>query len=185
MVCDRMSDMMLDDAQLVARVWDSDSDAFAELAVRYQKPLFHLVRGLLNSPEDAEDCAQEALLRTYRSMKERRTPDDPCKFWPFLRRIACNVAMDVFRRGGGIRVRMEELSERLVTHNDPIGDIELREIVEKLPKSERTVIWMYYLEGYGVEEIAEILGYRQPWVSKKKKRGETLLRKMWRPQNGQ
>jgi RNA polymerase sigma-70 factor (ECF subfamily) len=175
-----MNGMILDDAQLVTRVWDRDSDAFAELAGKYQRALFHLIRGLISNPEDAEDCAQEALLRTYRSMVERKTPDDPRKFWPFLRQIACNVVMDVFRRRDGIHTRTAELSRMLFAINDPIGDMELREIVEKLPRNERTVIWMYYLEGYGVDEIAKILGYRQPWVSKKKKRGETLLRKLWR-----
>ena len=171
--------MILDDARLVVKVWDRDSDAFAELAARYERALFLLIRGLISNPEDAEDCAQEALLRTYRSMLERRTPDDPRKFWPFLRQIACNVVMDVFRRRDGIHVRTAELSKTLFVTHDPVGDMELREMVEKLPKNERAVIWMYYLEGYGVDEIAEILGYKQPWVSKKKRRGETLLRKMW------
>ena len=175
-----MNSIIPDDAQLVARVWDCDSDAFAELAVRYQRPLFHLIRGLVANPEDAEDCAQEALLRTYRSMIERKTPDDPCKFWPFLRRIACNAVMDVFRRRDSYHARKAEFSSTVFVPNDPTGDMEIREMIEKLPKNERTVIWMYYLEGYGVDEIAEILGYKQPWVSKRKKRGETLLRKIWR-----
>lgn len=170
-------DNITDDAQLVMQVWNCDSDAFGELATKYQRPLFHLIYGLISNTEDAEDSAQEALLRTYRAMKERKAPDDPAKFWPFLRQVARNIVMDLYRYRRMHNERMEELVEQLTIPDDPIGDMELQELVGKLPRNERTVILMYYIKGYSVDEIAEILGYKQPWVSKKKRRGEELLRK--------
>ena len=175
-----MDSITYTDAQLVMRVWDCDNDAFEELAVRYQKSLFYLIRGLVSNPEDAEDCAQEALFKVYTAMKERRKPDEPDKFWPYLKQIARNVVVDIFRLRERTSSRMDELSQAVAVLDHSFDDIELQQMIDKLPRHERTVIWMYYFEGYGVDEIAERLRYRQPWVSKRKKRGETLLREMWR-----
>jgi len=112
------------------------------------------------------------------AMKNGKKPDEPAKFWPYLASIARNVVTDVFRYRERTRERMNELAERLrlALSSDPIGEMELREIIDKLRKEEAKVIRMYYIEGYGVDEIAEKLGHKQPWVSKKKTRGEKLLK---------
>lgn len=168
---------VMSDAQLVVQVWKNNSDAFGELAIKYQKPLFKVIGGLINDYEDIQDCAQDALVKTYIAMRDRKVPDDPSKFWSFLKQVARNTVIDLYRRRGMHRERMEELAETLVSIDDPIRNMELQETIDILPKNERTVIQMYYIEGYGVDEIAEKLNYKQPWVSKRKKRGEKLLGK--------
>jgi len=175
-----MDSMTYTDAQLVMRVWDCANDAFEELAVRYREALFYLIRGLVSNPEDAEDCAQEALVKVYMAMRVRRKPDDPDKFWPYLKQIARNVAVDIFRLRDRVGSRIDELTQTVAVTDHSFRDVALRQMVDKLSENERAVISMYYFEGCSVDEIAGILGHKQPWVSKRKKRGETMLREMWR-----
>ena len=177
-------DMMekMNDEQLVRLVWNRNVDAFGVLAIRYQNKLYPVALALLRNPEDAEECSQEALLRAYQAMTERQNPKDPAKFWGYIRSIAYNIAMDRHRE----RKRAAELGERLnlgrgddsnYNYDDGLY-MEVSEMVDRLPKKERRVIMLYYFEGHSVDKIAEIEGFGQSWVSKRKRRGEELLRKM-------
>ncbi|MFC1716393.1 RNA polymerase sigma factor [Candidatus Poribacteria bacterium] len=172
----------MNDEQLVKLVWNRNADAFGVLALRYQKGLYQFALTRTQNPDDAQDCSQEALLRAYQAMTEKQNPREPAKFWGYIRSIAYNVAMDRHRE----RKRAAELGERMNLGRGDDSDygyddglyMEMSEMVDRLPRKERRVIMLYYFEGHSVDKIAEIEGFGQPWVSKKKRRGEELLRKM-------
>lgn len=184
----KTNDVMLtmDDEQLVRLVWNSSMEAFEVLALRYQDKLFQVTRGLLrNREEDAEDCAQDTLIKIYLAMTERRKPDNPAKFWPYMISIARNVAMDRHRdhkRTADLHKRATDLYELVsLRHTQSYNEdliLEISEAVDTLPREEREVIKLYYYEGYGVDGISKIIGYGQPYVSKRKRKGEDMLRKM-------
>ncbi|MBD3183416.1 sigma-70 family RNA polymerase sigma factor [Candidatus Poribacteria bacterium] len=173
------------DAELVMRVWQGNTEAFDMLFKKYQRNLHYLVRGWVSNLQDAEDCCQEALIKVYAAMRDRKEPRQPENFWPYLKTIAYNTSMDLHRSHGKFPIILE-LTEKLkiADNSNPIDETEMQEIVEnmidKLPKKEALVIRMYYLEGKGVDEISEILNFGQPWVSKRKKRGEKLLKKLFK-----
>ncbi|MPM51079.1 hypothetical protein SDC9_97825 [bioreactor metagenome] len=57
-------------------------------------------------------------------------------------------------------------------------DIELRESVFKLPQKMRTVIVLYYIEGYSIDEVAYMLRVPQGTVKSRLHKGRKLLRDM-------
>jgi len=92
----RADDVDLDrDAALVERFQDGDQQAFADLYQRYFGRLRRYCQRRLGDPHDAEEAAQEALVRAYRALP---TFGGDRRFYPWLRVIAGNVCTDRCRR---------------------------------------------------------------------------------------
>jgi RNA polymerase sigma-70 factor, ECF subfamily len=92
----RADDVDLDrDAALVERFQTGDEDAFADLYQRYFGRLRRYCQRRLGDPHDAEEAAQETLVKAYRALPgfggDRR-------FYPWLRVIAANVCNDRGKR---------------------------------------------------------------------------------------
>lgn len=119
-------------------------------------------RGLAS--EDAEDLAQEAVLRTLNHLdRHGRRPGD---LTPLMNTIAKNLVIERFRTGG--RELPFVPDDRLVAPlGDPADDItrlERRErvdaAIELLPARQRVAVRMW-LEGAGPAEIANELGLKR------------------------
>ena len=55
-----------DETELIKKALKKDTDAFGELASRYEKSLFNVVYGVVGDVELARDVTQESFLRAYR-----------------------------------------------------------------------------------------------------------------------
>ena len=83
------------DAALVERFQTGDEEAFADLYRRYFGRLRRYCERRLGDPHDAEEAAQEALLKAYRALP---TFGGDRRFYPWLRVIAANVCTDRCKR---------------------------------------------------------------------------------------
>ena len=121
---------------------------------------FRVARGVLRNATDAEDVAQEALLRAYRRFTRLR---DPSRFRAWLVRIAFRLALDQARS-----VRRREQRETLWAVNTPRPTAEdiavsnefgrqLEQAMESLPKKSRLVLLLASMDGHSLEEVAELL----------------------------
>jgi RNA polymerase sigma-70 factor (ECF subfamily) len=114
--------------------------------------LVGICRGLVGA-DAAEDVVHEAFLRGRRAFDQLRD-DDLFEAW--ITRIAVRVCLD--RRRSDRRfaevIRAWSLSKR----EQPQRDVGLRELIERLPPRERTLVVLHYGYGYRVEEIAGIAG---------------------------
>ena len=70
------------------------------------------------------------------------------------------------------------LSEAIPAQNE--GEGELLELLDALPEKYRSVLHLYYYEGYATDEIAAILGRRAATVRSQLSRGRALLRDAWK-----
>src|SRR5437667_7496908 len=84
----------LDDRDLVGRARRGDREAFTQLIVQYQVPLYNMALRMVGGREDAADISQEAFLRAWEKIRTLR--DAPFKSWLF--QIAANLCYDHFRR---------------------------------------------------------------------------------------
>src|SRR5215470_2928929 len=74
---------------LVRRVQSGDTSAFYELVRPYERPLFLAAFGLVKNDADAEDVAQEAVLKAFKGISHFRSDS---KFSTWLIQIAINEA---------------------------------------------------------------------------------------------
>src|SRR5207248_776203 len=103
-----------DDRDLVGRARRGDREAFTQLIVQYQVPLYNMALRMVGGPEDAADIAQDAFLRAWEKIQTLR--DAPFKSWLF--QIAANLCYDHFRRGRRFGLMPEDDQEAKVV---PLG----------------------------------------------------------------
>jgi RNA polymerase sigma-70 factor (ECF subfamily) len=85
------------DAELVARALAGSQEAFRELVIRFERPVYTLVLRMVHDAAAAEDLAQEVFVKAYRHLA---TYDPQRKFASWLFKIAHNTTIDHLRRGG-------------------------------------------------------------------------------------
>jgi RNA polymerase sigma-70 factor (ECF subfamily) len=125
---------------------------------------YRVARGVLRNTADAEDVAQEALLRAYRQFDRLR---DRNRFRAWLVRIAFRLALDRLRSGKRRELRdmlwsQPEHQPRVATAEDLAASNEfqahLDDALAELPEKLRLVLMLAAMEGHTIEEIASTLG---------------------------
>ena len=150
-----------DDAQLLQRFREGDREAFTELVIRYQKPIYNAAFWILRKPEDASDVTQTVFLKVV----ERLDDYDPqYKFFSLIYRIAVNESLNLQRRNG----HEDELDDdaeyegpQSATPDWRFGEAErsrrLKEALMRLSTKDRTVLTLRHFSECNYQEIAQIL----------------------------
>jgi RNA polymerase sigma-70 factor (ECF subfamily) len=152
----RADDVDIDrDAALVERFQTGDDDAFADLYQRYFGRLRRYCQRRLGDPHDAEEAAQEALIRAYRALPalggDRR-------FYPWLRVIAANVCADRCKRKPVAPLAEPEGGDVVVDSVFQMLDREqVRAALHGLNPRHQAALSLW-AEGYKSRDIAEQLG---------------------------
>ena len=143
------------------------------LVEAYRDRLFAAAFQVCGNAADAEDAAQEALLRYHISEKQFES-EQHIRAW--LLRVAINCAKNLsrsfFRRN---TVPLETYMETLEFDSGESQEI-FREVMS-LPEKYRLVIHLYYYEDYSVAEIGRILALTESNVKVRLSRGRQLLKK--------
>ena len=125
---------------------------------------YRVARGVLRNSADAEDVAQEAMLRAYRQFDRLR---DRNRFRAWLVRIAFRIALDRLRSGKRRELRDTVWSQP--EHQPPAATAEdlavsnefqayLENTLAELPEKLRLVLLLAAMEGHTIDEIAAMLG---------------------------
>ncbi|HEY8048213.1 MAG TPA: sigma-70 family RNA polymerase sigma factor [Ramlibacter sp.] len=149
-----------EDARLVQAYRRGDPQAFGQLVVRYQKPVYNAAYRLLGTAEDASDVTQSVFLRIV----ERLDDYDPqYRLFSWIYRIAVNESIDVLRRSG----REEPLDDDPDFESpgaDPQSQYESRNAAQRVQRAlmamkveDRTVLTLRHFAECSYGEIATIL----------------------------
>lgn len=130
-----------------------DTGQFDILAAKYMDTIYRLAFSWLKSPADADDVTQEVLLRLYRTDREFEN-EEHVRNW--LMKVTVNECRKIWRRPFRTHENIEDYVETLVFEDSNYRD--LFEAVLHLDKVKRLTVVLYYIEGYSLKEIAEILG---------------------------
>jgi RNA polymerase sigma-70 factor (ECF subfamily) len=145
--------------QLIRRCLSGEETAIRELVERYQSLVFAVCFRMMGQREDAEDAAQETLIRAVRSLA---TYDRTRAFEPWLLTIAANRC----RTALGVRGRRREGSELHDGFADPSGDVlsarhleeEVACALETMRAEYRTALVLFHEQERSYLEMSEILG---------------------------
>lgn len=148
------------DAADVARAVAGDASAFAAIVRRWQGRLVSLAWRFCRDRQRAEDLAQEAFVKAFRSLRSFR---GEAAFGTWLHRLAVNVILAKRKTLGGERRRFGEDSSdslELVAGREraPEHGVDFEEAMARLPEGARQVFILHDVQGYRHEEIAQLLG---------------------------
>ncbi len=121
---------------------------------------FRVAMGVLHNREDAEDVAQESLIRAYRNFHRLR---DRERFRAWLARIAWRQALDRQRAARRRELREVEAANQPAppTVEDLAASSEferrLRRAMDELPEKFRRVLVLAAVEGYDIRAVARLL----------------------------
>ena len=146
-----------------------------------RKELPQLRRFLLaacrGNSQEADDIAQEALLKAYEASG---TFVDDAGFSKWLYRIACNTLIDHQRKNVSHAALDIDAAYNVVSSSQTDGAFayqELYKAIEGLTLSERTAVLLFYMEDRPVREIAIIMNVAEGTVKASLSRGREHLKK--------
>lgn len=134
------------------RAWD-------ELLVRNAPLAFRVARGVLRNDADAEDVAQEALLKAYRRFERLR---EPAKFRAWLVRISFRLALDRLRAAKRRQQRETQWVYESTRGNARTGENaefqrQFERAMDELPEKQRLVLLLAAMEGHTIDEVSRML----------------------------
>ncbi len=180
--------MQQSDAQLIQRVLQGDQDAFSLLLDKYQKGVHALAWRKIGDFHIAQEITQDAFLQAYRKLGDLKNPN---AFAGWLYVIVAHLCLDWIRKN---RIPMESLdtadssevdrgsySQYVAEKQEAEADETRREVVKdllkKLPESERTVMTLHYLGEMTIKSVSEFLGVSPNTVKSRLSRARNRLRK--------
>ena len=161
-----------------------DPAAFEEAVAPYERQIYFTCLRIMGNTYDAEDCAQESLLRAFRAFLSFR---GDAKLSTWLYTIAARVCMDALRAKRP-EASLEELSEAGWEQEDeapsPHSLLEEKErkaalgkALDELPDIFRTVMVLCDLQGLSYEEAAQSLSVPIGTVRSRLNRARGMLYK--------
>ena len=163
---------------LIKRARDGHADAFEQIYRRFERPVYTVALRLLGDREEAQDVLHDTMLRLFERIVSFRG-ESP--FWAWLRQIAVNEALMRLRRRGTVNYSDEppepelDAGEQLLPPAAADHALLLRAL-EQLPANTRSVIWLYHVEGYTHEEIAQAMERSLSFSKSQLARGTRRLR---------
>lgn len=190
-----------EEAAVIAELKAGSESAFAWLVAQYHQPIYSLIARTIQNQSEAADLTQEVFVKVYRGIGNFHG-DASLRTWIY--RIALHEASNQ-RRWWGRHKKQEItietecgehfdgsgmfLKDMLIDQQDSPFDLcaqqEIRDRVEeeirKVPDPFRTVVILRDIEGFGYEEIAEILNTNLGTIKSRLMRGRAQLKKQLAP----
>ena len=147
-------------------------EEFAELVLESTDSLYRVSKGILKNDEDCEDAVWEAVSIAFAKLDTLRQPEF-AKTW--LIRILIHECYRVLReRKHYASADAELLGEE---EKSSMAYFDLYEALHSMEEKYRLPLVMFYLEGYSIREIAQILDSTEGTVKSWLGRGRKMLRK--------
>jgi len=177
-----------DEVKLVKRCLSGEKEALEEFVNLFRKPIFNLAYRLCGDRDNAEDIAQESLIRALENLGKFKGESS---LYTWLYRITTNTFYDYVRKrkelsydqlgydeegeDRGLDLPDEEASVEKEFDRKNIQEIVQREIA-KIPSHYRTVLVLYDIEGFSYEEICQILQKPLGTVKSRLNRARQMLK---------
>ena len=178
--------MMEDDVQLIYKVLSGDDEAFTTLVRKHQKGVHALAWRRIGDFHLAEEIAQDTFLRAYKGLPKLKNPSQfsgwlyvitnrLCNSWLEKNKSIIELVEDVpvaeIQRMSYERYASEEQEKEAKVSRQKL----VRQLLMKLPESERTVMTLYYLGEMTTKEISKFLGVSVNTITSRLQRARKRL----------
>ena len=143
------------DESLVCACQRNDKTAYAVLVQRHYRHVFAMCLGMLGNVDDAEDVAQEAMLKGLLKIKKL---DKAKYFESWILQIARNLCVDFLRRRKRTKaIGIEQPMQSMQPPQRTGDNHDLQQAISRLPQELRVPLTMYYFDGKNAKTIARKL----------------------------
>ena len=138
--------------------------SFEDAVAPYERQVFFTCLGIMGNPQDAQDCAQDTMLKAFKNYSKFR---NEAKLSTWLYSIASRSCMDALRKRKDI-VSLDQLYEagweKQALEPSPYLQMEesernrlLRQAIESLPAEHRQVVVLCDMQGLTYVQAAEVI----------------------------
>ena len=161
---------------LVKKARRRDKEAFSQLMRGYGPDMYRTAIAILKNDADAADAMQETALTCWEKLDTLKR-DDYFKTW--MMRILINQCNAIYKQKK--RYVSDEMLQESAASDTAYDSVEWRILLENLEEKYRTVIILYYVEGFKVREIARILDISESAVKGRLVTAREKVEKLYRP----
>lgn len=166
---------------LIRRARDGDATAWENLIVTHQEAIFRLAYLMLGDPAEAEDAAQETLIRASRALPRF---DESRPLRPWLLKIVSNVARNRRRAAGRYlaavrRALLAEPEQVIHPAAEQVARSDAEDLwaaVRRLEPPDLEIVYLRYFLELPVIETAQALGVPEGTVKSRLSRALARLR---------
>ena len=153
---------------------NTTTEKIESLLQTYGNSLFRLSLVMLRNESDAEDAIQDTMIRYLQKAPNFQDADHE-KAWLF--KVCTNICHDMLR----YRKRHPQVDIDTQYHlTEKETDASLLDALMELPEKFKLVLILYYVEGYRIHEIAEIIERSPSAVKMRLQKGRKLLENTYR-----
>lgn len=147
---------------------------FESLINKYSQMIFNVAYSYTKNSFDSQDIVQEVFIKFYRARNSFET-EEHIKNW--LIRVTINESLDILRKNKNkVLVGDEYINILPETSEADEKNEEIRRCVLSLKDSYKSVIILYYYDGYSIKEIANIFKVSENSIKIRLNRARTKLK---------
>ena len=180
----------IEEKKIIKKAVAGSAEAFEQLVLQYQNPIYNLCLRITGNPEDAADMTQESFLKAWRNLESFHFE---AAFSTWLYRLASNTCLDFLRRAKrrrelSLTVEDESGESQLLDLPDPAPTPEaslltneenarLGAAMEQLDPEQRRILTLRVVNDLSYTEIAAVLNIKEGTVKSRLARARESLRK--------
>jgi RNA polymerase sigma-70 factor (ECF subfamily) len=154
--------MPMEEQEIIKKVQQGNANAFSYLVNKYQDIVFSIALKVLRNREDAEEMAQEAFIKAFRSIQSFK---GNAKFSTWLYSITYNTCISHTRKKRYDTTLIDNVPSDYEESENSLDDFPeesrlalLQKALKKLPEEDYTLIVLYYYEDQSIEDICKVTG---------------------------
>ena len=159
---------------LIRKAQKGDKDAFCRLMDEQVQCMYKVAFSYLKNDEDAADAIQDTILSCYENLKSLKQ-NKYFKTW--MIRILINKCKDILQRKK--QVTYTDQMPETPFYEEEYAAKEWAQVLEPLDNKYRLVILPYYMEGFNIREISDILDMKESTVKSRLQRGRKQIAQMY------
>lgn len=173
---------MLNEREVISRIIKGDFRAFELLVKEYEKLVFFVTNRIVQDLQDKEDICQEVFIKVHHSLPKFKFES---KLSTWIARIAYLTAIDYTKKYKNQRQNYypENLDSYYFTNETPeevltkknISEY-INQLIAQMPLAYRTVLTLYHLNEFSVQEIEQITGTPEGTIKSNLFRARKLLK---------